>query len=190
MNNDLKQDFLSLIETLRKEKEDLAQMYQYRLEISLRQETEIEDLKRQIAELEKELSYLHSSCDDSFLNTIARANKLSLKCASLENTIAEFDVYKKDAQEVHDKLTKLYYSEQTIRNNLSYKLWHSRREVAKLKRDIVKATMQIAELTEKYSKADKYRADYEDMYTNVLAQYAELKVKLNAIEQSKTVINK
>ena len=71
-----------------------------------------------IAELEKELSDLRSSCDDSFLNTVERANQLSIKCASLENIIAEFDVYKKDAQEVHDKLIKLYESEQTIRNNL------------------------------------------------------------------------
>jgi len=138
-----------------------------------------------IAELEKELSNLRSSCDDSFLNTVDRANKLSMKCASLENIIAEFDVYKKDAQEVHDKLTKLYESEQIIRNNLSSKLWRSRREVVKLKRDLISATAQIAELGEKYRKADKDRADYEDMYVSVLDDYADLKVKLNAIEQDK-----
>lgn len=138
-----------------------------------------------IAELEKELSDLRSSCDDSFLNTVDRANKLSMKCASLENTIAEFDVYKKDAQEVHDKLTKLYESEQIIRNNLSSKLWRSRREVANLKRDLISATAQIAELGEMYRKADKDRADYEAMYVSVLDDYADLKAKLNAIEQAK-----
>ena len=138
-----------------------------------------------ISELEDELSNLRSSCDDSFLNTVERANKLSLKCASLENTIAEFDVYKKDAQEVHDKLTKLYESEQIIRNNLSSKLWHSRREVARLKRDLISATAQIAELGGKYTSCERERSEYESMYNSILAQYAELKVKLNAIEQSK-----
>lgn len=138
-----------------------------------------------ITELEKELSDLRSSCDVSFLNTVERANKLSMKCASLENTIAEFDVYKKDAQEVHDKLTKLYESEQIIRNNLSSKLWRSRREVASLKRDLISATAQIAELGEKYSSAERERSEYESMYNSILAQYAELKVKLNAIEQDK-----
>ena len=138
-----------------------------------------------IAELEKELSDLRSSCDDSFINTVERANQLSLKSASLENTIAEFDVYKKDAQEVHDKLTKLYESEQTIRNNLSSKLWHSRREVAKLKRDLAEAAMQIAELGGKYTSSERERGEYESMYNSILTQYAELKVKLNAIEQDK-----
>lgn len=146
------------------------------------------DQMMRIAELEKELSDLRSSCNDSFLNTVERANQLSLKCASLENTIAEFDVYKKDAQEVHDKLTKLYESEQIIRNNLSSKLWRSRREVAKLKRDLVKATMQIAELGGKYSSAERERSEYESLYNSILAQYAELKVKLNAIEQGKSEV--
>lgn len=143
------------------------------------------DRMMRIAELEKELSDLRSSCDDSFLNTVERANQLSLKCASLENTIAEFDVYKKDAQEVHDKLTKLYESEQIIRNDLSSKLWRSRREVAKLKRDLISATAQIAELGEKYSSAERERGEYESLYNSILAQYAELKVKLNATEQAK-----
>ena len=61
-----------------------------------------------IAELEKELSDLRSSCDDSFLNTVDRANQLSLKCASLENIIAEFDVYKKDTQQTYDTLKAEY----------------------------------------------------------------------------------
>lgn len=129
------------------------------------------DQMMRIAELEKELSDLRSSCDDSFLNTVERANQLSLKCASLENTIAEFDVYKKDAQEVHDKLTKLYESEQIIRNNLSSKLWHSRREVANLKRDLISATAQIAELGGKYRKVERERNEYESMYNSILAQY-------------------
>ena len=143
------------------------------------------DQMMRIAELEKELSDLRSSCDDSFLNTVERANQLSLKCASLENTIAEFDVYKKDAQEVHDKLTKLYESEQIIRNNLSSKLWHSRREVANLKRDLISATKQIAELGGKYRKVERERNEYESLYNSILAQYAELKVKIKAIEQVK-----
>ena len=142
------------------------------------------DRMMRIAELEKELSDLRSSCDDSFLNTVERANQLSLKCASLENTIAEFDVYKKDAQEVHDKLTKLYESEQIIRNNLSSKLWHSRREVSSLKRDLISATTQIAELGDKYTSCDRERSEYESMYNSILAQYAELKVKMKAIEQA------
>ena len=147
--------------------------------------TTIRERDGRIAELEKELSDLRSSCDDSFLNTVERANQLSLKCASLENTIAEFDVYKKDAQEVHDKLIKLYESEQIIRNNLSSKLWRSRREVAKLKRDLISATAQIAELGDKYRKVERERNEYESMYNSILVQYAELKVKLNAIEQDK-----
>lgn len=61
-----------------------------------------------IIELEKELSDLRSSCDDSFLNTVERANQLSLKCASLENIIAEFDVYKKDTQQTYDTLRAEY----------------------------------------------------------------------------------
>lgn len=138
-----------------------------------------------ITELEKELSDLRSSCDDSFLNTIERANKLSMKCASLENTIAEFDVYKKDAQEVHDKLIKLYEAEVATKEDISSKLWHSRREVAKLKRDLISATTQIAEVVSKYTSCERERSEYESMYNSILAQYAELKVKLNAIEQSK-----
>lgn len=132
-----------------------------------------------ITELEKELSDLRSSCDDSFLNTVDRANQLSLKCASLENTIAEFDVYKKDAQEVHDKLTKLYESEQIIRNNLSSKLWRSRREVAKLKRDLISATAQIAELGEKYRKAENGWANWiaTDIDGAIYA-YAEKPIKI------------
>ena len=63
-----------------------------------------------IAELEKELFDLRSSCDDSFLNTVDRANQLSLKCASLENIIAEFDVYKKDTQQTYDTLRAEYYN--------------------------------------------------------------------------------
>ena len=63
-----------------------------------------------IIELEKELSDLRSSCDDSFLNTVERANQLSLKCASLENIIAEFDVYKKDTQQTYDTLRAEYYN--------------------------------------------------------------------------------
>ena len=138
-----------------------------------------------ITELEKELSDLRSSCDDSFLNTIERANQLSMKCASLENTIAEFDVYKKDAQEVHDKLIKLYEAEVATKEDLSSKLWHSRREVARLKRDLICATTQIAEVGSKYTSCERERSEYESMYNSILAQYAELKVKLNAIEQSK-----
>lgn len=135
------------------------------------------DRMMRIAELEKELSDLRSSCDDSFLNTVERANQLSLKCASLENTIAEFDVYKKDAQEVHDRITKLYEAEVATKKELSSKLWRSRREVANLKRDLISATAQIAELGEKYRKADKDRADYEAMYASTLKDYAEIKTK-------------
>ena len=138
-----------------------------------------------ISELENELSNLRSSCNDSFLNTVDRANQLSLKCASLENTIAEFDVYKKDAQEVHDMITKLYEAEVAAKKELSSKLWHSRRDMAKLKRDLVDATIQIAELGDKYSSAERERSEYESLYNSILAQYAELKVKLNAIEQDK-----
>lgn len=138
-----------------------------------------------IYELEKELSNLRSSCDDSFLNTIERANQLSLKCASLENTIAEFDVYKKDAQEVNDRITKLYEAEVAAKKELYSKLWHSRREVAKLNRDLISAAIQIKELGDKYTSSEKERGEYESMYNSILAQYAELKVKLNAIEQAK-----
>lgn len=142
-----------------------------------------------ISELEKELSNIRYSCDDSFLNTVERANQLSLKCASLENTIAEFDVYKKDAQEVHDRITKLYEAEVLAKKELSSKLWHSRREVAKLKRDLISADIQIKELEEKYSSSEKELYEYESMYNSILTQYAELKIKLkaklDAIEQAK-----
>jgi len=109
----------------------------------------------------------------------------SLKCASLENTIAEFDVYKKDTQEVHDRITKLYEAEVAAKKELSSKLWHSRREVANLKRDLISATAQIAELGGKYRKVEMERNEYESMYNSILSQYAELKVKIKAIEQVK-----
>ena len=138
-----------------------------------------------IIELEKELSDLRSSCDDSFLNTVERANQLSLKCASLENTIAEFDVYKKDAQEVHDRLTKLYEAEVSSKKEMSSKLRNLRRKVTKLKSNLIGAAIQIEELGDKYTSSERERSEYESMYNSILAQYAELKVKLNAIEQSK-----
>ena len=168
------------LDELRRSNERLSTMYD-----NLSLQTQSYDRMIRITELEKELSDLRSSCDDSFLNTVERANKLSLKCASLENTIAEFDVYKKDAQEVHDKLIKLYESEQIIRNNLSSKLWRSRREVAKLKRDLISATAQIAELGSKYTSCERERSEYESMYNSILAQYAELKVKIKTIEKVK-----
>lgn len=168
------------LDELRRSNERISTMYD-----NISSQTQSYDRMIRITELEKELSDLRSSCDDSFLNTVERANKLSMKCASLENTIAEFDVYKKDAQEVHDKLTKLYDAEVATKKDLSSKLWRSRREVASLKRDLISATAQIAEIGEMYRKADKDRADYEAMYVSVLDDYADLKVKLNAIEQDK-----
>jgi chromosome segregation ATPase len=173
------------LDELRRSNERLSTMYD-----NLSSQAQSYDRMIRITELEKELSDLRSSCDDSFLNTIERANQLSLKCASLENIIAEFDVYKKDAQEVHDKLTKLYDAEVATKKDLSSKLWRSRREVASLKRDLISATAQIAELGDKYRKVERERNEYESMYNSILVQYAELKVKLNAIEQDKPVINK
>ena len=70
--------------------------------------TKVEVRDMRIKEIDEQLSDLRSSCDDSFLNTVERANQLSLKCASLENIIAEFDVYKKDAQQTYDTLKAEY----------------------------------------------------------------------------------
>ena len=102
----------------------------------------------------------------------------------------EFDAYKKYAQEVHDRITKLYEAELASKKDLSTKLWRSRREVAKLKRDLISATAQIAELGSKYTSCERERSEYESMYNSILAQYAELKVRMKDIEQSKSVINK
>ena len=97
----------------------------------------------------------------------------------------EFDTYKKYAQEVHDRITKLYEAELAAKKDLSTKLWYSRREVAKLKRDLISATAQIAELGSKYTSCERERSEYESMYNSILAQYAELKVKIKTIEKVK-----
>ena len=89
-----------------------------------------------ITELEKELSDLRSSCDDSFLNTVDRANQLSLKCASLENIIAEFDVYKKDAQRTYDTLRAEYYNKITEIDKLN-------KRIAELEKSFNDANTQI-----------------------------------------------
>ena len=89
-----------------------------------------------IAELEKELSDLRSSCDDSFLNTVDRANQLSLKCASLENIIAEFDVYKKDAQRTYDTLKAEYNNKITEIDKLN-------KRIAELEKSFNDANTQI-----------------------------------------------
>lgn len=112
----------------------------------------------------------------------------------LINIKEEFNAYKKHAEGYISQMEAAIFNKDariagleaaTPEKELSKKLWHSRREVAKLKRDLVDATMQIAEIGEKYSKADRDRKDNEALYNSILAQYAELKVKLNAIEQDK-----
>ena len=98
--------------------------------------TTLRERDDRVIELEKELSDLRSSCDDSFLNTVERANQLSLKCASLENIIAEFDVYKKDTQQTYDTLKAEYDNKITEIDKLN-------KRIAEIEKSLNDAKAQI-----------------------------------------------
>ena len=83
------------------------------------------------------------------------------------------------------KDTKIAELENSNIKELSTKLWHSRRVVAKLKRDLISADIQIKELGDNYNRTKAESSDLQAMYNSVLAKYAECKVKLDAIEQAK-----
>lgn len=93
----------------------------------------------------------------------------------------EFESYKKNALAKYDSLNSIYESEKPLKKELSRLLWHSRREVRKLKQDLIDAARQISELGEKYSKAERDRADNEAMYASALSDYAQIKVKYDKL---------
>ena len=110
----------------------------------------------------------------------------------LINIKEEFNAYKKHAEGYISQMEAAIFNKDariagleaaTPEKELSKKLWHSRREVAKLKRDLISAAIQIKELGENYNRTDAESNDLAAMYSSVLAKYAECKAKLDAIEQ-------
>ena len=127
-----------------------------------------------IDEVEKQLTKLQLDYD--VVNT--DRDELKQYATQLEQRI-------EDDKELYDSMIDEHNATVDELKHNRKALWHSRREVAKLNRDLISAAMQIAELGDNYSTAERKRGEYEALYSSVLTDYAELKVKMNAIEQAK-----